>query len=162
LPDPALTATQLSKEIPVKHFSRVLACTDFSEPGNRAIEAAMDVLDEDTTLLLTHVLETLPVPNPMYAHYSPSEWDQDTVSKAEAEARRALQALVPKKKAGARVELMVGHGRTVHEILRIAEEHGIDLILVGTHGRSGLEHLLLGSVAERVVRHAKCSVLMVR
>jgi nucleotide-binding universal stress UspA family protein len=147
----------------VKRFSRVLVCTDFSDPGNRAVEAALELFGgREPTLMFAHVLETLPVPNPMYAHYSPSEWDSRSLSKARSKARRALKALVPEKKGGAAVEVVVGHGMPVPEILRIAEEKQADLIVVGTHGRTRLEHLLLGSVAERVVRHAQCGVLLVR
>jgi nucleotide-binding universal stress UspA family protein len=53
-------------------------------------------------------------------------------------------------------------GRPFEEIVRFAKEHQIDLIVIGSHGRRGLSHLLLGSVAERVVRIAGCPVLTVR
>lgn len=56
----------------------------------------------------------------------------------------------------------VSHGRPAAEILRIAEKLGTDMIVMGTHGRSGLAHLLIGSVAEKVVRHAHCPVVCVK
>lgn len=150
----------------MKRFARILACTDFSETGNRAIEAAFRIaLQGRMTVVLAHVLDALPIPNPMYAHYYPAElWDPQSLGKAETETRRALKALVPKRARsnGPSIKILVGHGPVVDEILRIAEESNADLILVGTHGRGRLGHLLLGSVAERVVRVAPCSVLVVR
>ena len=59
------------------------------------------------------------------------------------------------------VELVATHGQIVDEILRLAEESHADLNVLGTHGRGGLGHLILGSVAERVVRLARCPVLTV-
>ena len=60
------------------------------------------------------------------------------------------------------VETLVVWGSPPVEICRIAQERHVDLIIMGTHGRTALAHLLIGSVAERVVRHAPCSVLIVR
>jgi nucleotide-binding universal stress UspA family protein len=60
----------------------------------------------------------------------------------------------------ARVHVVIGD--PAHEIIRLAERAGIDLIVMGTHGRTGLTHLLLGSVSEKVLRRAPCAVLTVR
>ena len=67
----------------------------------------------------------------------------------------AVQALVPMK-------TLVVWGTPAAEICRVAKEHAIDLIVMSTQGRTGLAHILLGSVAERVVRHAPCAVLILR
>jgi nucleotide-binding universal stress UspA family protein len=143
-----------------------MACTDFSGPGDRAVEVAFGLsLDTDAAVVLCHVVDALNIPNPMYAHYYRSDdWSPEVQAEAESEARRALEALVPDeaKKNRDRVELAVGHGRPIDEVVRIAEEHDIELIIVGTQGHSAIAHLLLGSVAERIVRHAPCSVLLVR
>ena len=115
--------------------------------------------------MLAHVVDVLPVPNPMYAHYYPSDdWHPESHAQAEAEARRALETLAGKQAESSRIphEILVGYGQPVDEILRLAEENQADLIVVGTHGHSGLRHLLLGSVAERIVLRASCSVLLVR
>lgn len=147
-------------------FLRILACTDFSEPGNRAVKAAFGLCsDSISRVIITHILDAPPVPNPMYANYYPSKmWDPDNMAKAEAEARRGLQKIIPVKaeQAGIAVELVLGHGQPVDEILRIAEAKNADIVVVGTMGRTGLSHLLIGSVAERVVRLAKSPVLVVR
>jgi nucleotide-binding universal stress UspA family protein len=60
------------------------------------------------------------------------------------------------------LESKVGVGKPAEEILRVAREEGVDLIVMGTHGHSGLRHLLLGSVAEEVTRHASCPVFTIR
>ena len=70
-------------------------------------------------------------------------------------ARKDLQGTVP-------VAVKVAVGKPPEEILRVAREEGVDLIVMGTHGRTGLPHLLLGSVAETVVRMAPCPVFTVR
>ncbi len=82
---------------------------------------------------------------------------------AEAATRAALRAyLEPVQAAGLSGEVVMVHGQPWQEIIDIARKHKATLIVMGTHGRTGLQHLLLGSVAERVVRHAPCSVLTVR
>lgn len=67
--------------------------------------------------------------------------------------------LVPKS---VRVTSLVGRGRAADVIVNTAEEKGVDLIVLSTHGHTGLNRLLMGSVAEHVVRHAKCPVYVVR
>lgn len=65
---------------------------------------------------------------------------------------------------GRRVEAsyVVRTGNPYHEILEEADEQGVDLIVVATHGHSGVEHMLFGSTADRIVRHARCPVLTIR
>lgn len=63
---------------------------------------------------------------------------------------------------GMKVDLKVRIGRPYHEIVRAAQELDADLIIISTHGHTGLKHALLGSTAERVVRHAACPVLTIR
>ena len=79
------------------------------------------------------------------------------------EARRILQAVVDAgARAGVPVDTRIVTGIPFDEIVRIGKELSADLIIMGTHGRTGVSHLLLGSVAEKVVRRAPCPVLTVR
>jgi universal stress protein A len=78
----------------------------------------------------------------------------------QAEAESRLQTLAAGQSVA--VETLVVWGSPPVEICRIAQERRVDLIVMGTHGRTGLAHLFIGSVAERVVRYAPCSVLIVR
>jgi nucleotide-binding universal stress UspA family protein len=83
----------------------------------------------------------------------------DLIDRASTElqdfAQRYLKEPLP-------LEIKVGVGKPAEEILRVAGEEGVDLIVMGTHGHTGLRHLLLGSVAEEVTRHAPCPVFTIR
>ncbi len=85
-----------------------------------------------------------------------AEWESEL-----AEARKEL-ATTAAPLAGVEVEEVVEVGDAADVICRVAERFGVDVIVVGSHGRSGLGRLFLGSVSEHVVRHAPCPVLVVR
>lgn len=117
----------------------VLAATDFSEIGDDAVRAARHHAERfGARLHLLHVLET---------------GEGDAVQHL-ARLSEGLGATVP-------VLVRVPAGDPAAEIARYAREHGVDLIVVGTHGRTGMSRALLGSVAERVIRTAPCPVLAV-
>ena len=79
----------------------------------------------------------------------------------EAECLRRLEAIAREKLAGVSHEIFVASGNAAPEILNLAAERDIDLIVMGTHGRTGVKHFLLGSVAERVVRESPVPVLTI-
>ena len=141
----------------------VVVSTDFSDSGDAAIPHAFRFAkDPGARVVLVHVLDARPTPNPLYAHYYPIPTPEQT-RQAEATAREALRARIPAELRGeGRVETQVGQGAPAAEILRIAAERQASLIVIATHGRTGLERLALGSVAERVIRAAPCPVLVVR
>ena len=147
-------------------FKRVLVTTDFSDPGDAAIGHAFRVgADHDAEVVLCHVIEIPPTPSPLYAHYTPSElFKPEQRRLAEEQARKALLERVPKDPPLSRVKhrAHVTHGEPIAEILRLAQEEHADLLVIATHGRTGLKHFFLGSVVERVIRHAHCPVLVVR
>ena len=88
--------------------------------------------------------------------------DAALVEELQENARRDMEGLFDEKwKAAPRYVVAVSVGTPVFEILRYAKEQDINLIVLGTLGRTGLSHLLLGSVAENVVRKAHCPVLIV-
>ena len=79
------------------------------------------------------------------------------------EARRRLKTFVPAEEAqGLDWETVIRQGEPFLEVIRFAKEQDVDLIVIGTHGRSGFEHIVFGSTAEKVVRKAPCPVLSVR
>jgi universal stress protein A len=143
-------------------FRTLLVPTDFSEVGNAAVPTAFLLArSQGASVVLAHVLEGEEPPNPLYAHYHPTPSPEQR-RELEASARDALAALVPACFETVPHEVAVRRGSVVGELCRLAAERDVSLIAIASHGRTGLAHLLLGSVAERVVRHAPCSVLVLR
>lgn len=143
-------------------LKRILLPTDFSEYSKTAINYACAFADQfGAELHLLHVLQDLValVPEPELAIPPPGDYLKELQESCE----RALdQLLDPAWEAEHKVVRATRQGPPFLEIVRYAKEEDIDLIVIGTHGRSGLAHVLLGSVAERVVRKAPCPVLTVR
>ena len=144
-------------------FTRILVPTDFSATADLALTQARDLAEAfGASLHLLHVFEdpyTAAAYAPeVFATISP-EYRDAALADAARQLDERLDAAGRKELSGT-TDLVVGP--PAREIVRFAASHGIDLIVMGTHGRSGLAHLLLGSVAERVVRTAPCAVLTVR
>jgi universal stress protein A len=149
-----------------ENFRKILVTTDFSEAGDHAVAHAFRLAaDHGAEVVLCHVFEMIVAPNPLYAQYYPTDLLSPEVrERAEIDARNALLERVPKSGPLVAVphSTVIAHGTPSEEIIRLAQQEGADLIVIATHGRTGLRHLLLGSVAERVVRQASCPVLVVR
>ena len=149
-----------------ENFTRILVSTDFSEAGDHAIAHAFRMAaDHAAHVVLCHVIEPIVAPNPLYAQYYPGELLTPEIrERAERDAEQALRDRVPQDAPLAKVPhtTTIGHGTPAEEIMRIAEQQHVDLIVIATHGHTGLKHLFLGSVAERVIRHVHCPVLVVR
>ena len=138
---------------------RILYPTDFSENAAAAWPYALRMAEQmGATLLLLHVTPG-PYPAPE-TFLAPEQWAGIfAAQRKEAEAQlKALASTAP----GVKVEILVGRGVPFLEITRVAADQKADLIVMGTHGRTGLAHALIGSVAERVVRMAPVPVLTVR
>ncbi len=149
-----------------ERFQRILVTTDFSAAGDHAVAHAFRLAaDHGAEVLLCHVIETVVAPNPLYAHYYPAEvLSPESRARTEQDAREALLARAPQEGplAGVARSTVVTHGIPADEIIRVAKEREVDLIVIATHGRTGLKHLFMGSTAERVIRHVHCPVLVVR
>lgn len=140
----------------------ILAPTDFSEHSQSALKYACGLAEKfGAKLHLLHVLaEVVAVgPDPMIAPVLPPVYYQEN----EKESRDALaRVLDPAWGTPTGVETSVRWGSPVDVIIDHATNNAIDLIVIATHGRTGLSHVLLGSVAERIVREAPCPVLTIR
>jgi len=143
-------------------FRRILVPTDFSEVSTSAVRCASAVAAAfDASLTLVHVAEDL-VEASLTAGAG-TAWSEAPQARAEAEARARLDALCASPELqGRRVECELLVGSPIPRILEYAEHHGFDLIVMGTHGRRAIARMLLGSVAESVVRTSPCPVLTVR
>jgi nucleotide-binding universal stress UspA family protein len=139
---------------------RFLIPVDFSEYANQAVEYAIGLASKlGARLTLLHVIQPLPLAGVDMGVTLPYTYIQDL----EAEITNSMQAYLERvTAAGLEGEIAVVHGVPFQEILETAKTQQVDLIVMGTHGRTGLEHVFLGSVAEKVVRLAPCPVLVVR
>jgi nucleotide-binding universal stress UspA family protein len=141
-------------------MKRIVVATDFSDLSAEAIETAVAFARESGALLdLVHVAAetTYPVPPPMDMLRMPID-----LASAVSQASTRLAGEEDRVRArGVACEGNVLVGRADAEIVDHADKTHSDLIILGTHGRSGLPHVFLGSVAEKVVQHAHCPVLTV-
>lgn len=139
---------------------RILFPTDFSEHSRAAIPHLLHWRDlEGAEVHLVHVLESGAMLSDFtWVDYAP----RDLQAQRDTRARLDLEELRDELGLPADTPLHVLHGAPFDEITLYARENEIDLIVMATHGRTGLSHLLVGSTAERVVRHATCPVLTVR
>jgi nucleotide-binding universal stress UspA family protein len=130
----------------------ILYPTDFSAPSEQAFSVACALArEQDARLIVVHVAAEPPAVYSGVLMAPPPASDLD-----EVQARlEAIQA------PGVQVEYRLEFGHPAATICRLAAQLGCDLIVMGTHGRSGLHHVLLGSVAEQVVRRACCPVLTI-
>lgn len=139
----------------------ILAPTDFSDFSKQVLKNALDLAQTfDAKLLLLHVIE---LPSYPIEGLVPSSLGANLLDDLERQARDELAGVLPEAQSTkVDVARRVVVGTPYRKILEIAEEAKTDLIIMATHGRTGLSHLVMGSVAERVVRTAPCPVLTIR
>ena len=146
----------------MRRFRRILHATDFSTASAPAFARALALArQERAELRLVHVM------TPPAMFLEDSYLSARTFRELQSRARRAVEdrlarLLVRARRAGVRAGADVREGLPADEILRAARRRRADLIVVGTHGRSGFARAVLGSVAARVVTLARCPVLTVR
>jgi nucleotide-binding universal stress UspA family protein len=133
---------------------------DFSEHSLHALDYAIELAGKlYARLTLLHVIQSLPVGGADMGVTLPYAY----IENLEAELRRSLESYRERITArGLLSDSVIVHGVPFQEIIEIAKARQVDLIIMGTHGRTGLLHVLLGSVAEKVVRLAPCPVLVTR
>lgn len=143
-------------------FRRILHASDFSPASRPAFRRALDLARANRArLTLVHVYS--PVIPMMGEGYAPAQVYDKWFADVRADAERRLGRLVAQaKKRGVRAKGLVLEGIPHERIVRAARSTRADLIVLGTHGRTGLGRLFLGSVAARVVTLAPCPVLTVR
>jgi len=143
-------------------LQKILTPTDFSEFSQHALRYACEFTGRfSAELHLLHVIdESLTMPDPLMGAPVSDVELRDLQRNAEAAIEKLPEAdWLDADRIAARV---IQIGTPFVEIVRYARQHDIDLIVMGTHGRTGLSHALVGSTAERVVRKAPCPVLTIR
>ena len=138
----------------------VLVPIDFSTTADRALAYAVALAQQlQARLTLLHVLDLTPVTMDEMTPGMTATYLDDL----ETDAQHLLQASRERvQRVGLQAESLLVQGTPTQTIVDTASEQGVDLIIMGTHGRTGLAHVFLGSVAEHVVRQGPCPVLVVR
>ena len=141
----------------------ILLPTDFSDCANYALSYAASLARTfGASIICVHVIEPM-VPTVGYSGMTEPLPIADITDQLEYSAERELPKLAEREEcAGLEVEEVIVHGEAASEIVRAAKERNVDLIVVSSHGRTGLGRILFGSTAEAVVRHASCPVLVVK
>jgi nucleotide-binding universal stress UspA family protein len=151
-------------------LSRILTATDLSKQSGFALEwAAYLAQCMKADLVLIHVIseEEGKIMEEIIGEGAvvqiPKGIRQNVVEDRQKKMREQYDMVVSREiKASLKMEEMIRIGVPFLEIIRAAKEKDVDLIVLGTHGRSGLSHVLIGSVAEKVVHHAHCGVLTIK
>ncbi len=143
------------------YLRKILVTTDLSEFSLAALEhAASFGLLYGSSLYCLHVLDAIP---PLFALRGRETDGRSLREKAEETALKSLQEFVAGNiNPETRLTLTVRSGEPAHTICKFAREEGMDMIVMATHGRTGLKHVVMGSVAEKVVRLADVPVLTVK
>ncbi len=142
-------------------IKKILFPTDFSEGAKNAMPYAVDMAKTyGAKLCLLHVIYDIATASGL--HVPHSSVDQ-MYSELQTTAQKELERFGMREREGLKdVEYFIKRGVPYEEILTFAKDNNIDLIVIGTHGRKGLDRVLFGSTAERVVRNSSCPVLTVR
>ena len=144
-------------------IKKIAFCTDFSENADQAFDLAFDLTQKyQAQLLLIHVVPPLVFPSPVMEDFiseqASLQFSEDAIQRAMEQIEKNYLGKMGDYK-NALVRVLSGHPAS--EILNFVDQEKVDLVVMGTHGFTGLAHFFLGSTAEKVVRRAECSVLTV-
>ena len=144
-------------------IKKILCPTDFSENSEHAMKYALTLaMLSQAELELFHVVEPITYPQSTEL-FEPVLDEVELTMKMGAAFQKQLEDQVATlKEEYPKIEGKIVTGNTFLEIIQVARDENVDMIVMGTHGRTGLAHVLIGSVAERVVREAPCPVLTVK
>lgn len=141
----------------------ILLPTDFSECASHALSFATSLARVfKASIICVHVVEPV-VPTVGYTGITEPLPIADISEQLEDSATRELPKIAECEECtGLDIEEIIAHGDAAAEIVRVAKERNVDLIVISSHGRTGLGRILFGSTAEEIVRHATCPVLVVK
>ena len=155
---PVLTVHQAPRG--AASFTRILVPTDFSAPSDAALDCARHFqLRFGASIHLLHVLEDEPIAGMFASEVFVTESSAARAARLRDARERLSHRVSAADRVSGRVTSEILLGPAARTIVDYAGDNGFDLILMGTHGRTGLAHLLMGSVAERVIRGAACPVM---
>jgi len=143
-------------------YKKVLFCTDFSENSDYAFDFAFGIAKRDEGLL--YILHVLPDnPHQEFAERYIGKEDLEKIRKSVWEDldNKYREHYVKKIEIGIKFEIVTKSGREDDEILKFARQEKVDILVMGTHGRTGIEHVFFGSVVEKVLRHSPFPVFII-
>jgi universal stress protein A len=146
----------------VKRIRKILYATDYSKASDRALEEAINLAKQNKAeLLVVHVLE--PIPYGGGEEFGGAELYARLEDAAKREAQTSMAKLMRRvQRSKAKAKSLLLRGSAHDQIVRAAKNKKIDMIVIGTHGRTGLSKFFMGSVAAKVVSAATCPVVTVR
>ena len=143
------------------NIHKILAQTDISQHSNKALGYARTLAEQwGAELHLLNVVE--PTVFPTEGGLAPMGLMNLDTELTDASQHSIEELAKHPELSGVKIVTATVHGRASNAIIDYAAEHGIDLVVIATHGRTGLEHLIFGSTAERVIRECPCPVLTIR
>ena len=146
----------------MKTIKRILYATDFSKSSARALDEAISLAQQNKAeLLAVHVIE--PVPYAAGEEFASAEIYTKIEEVTDRQAKAAMAKLMQRlKKANVKAQSLLLRGSAHDQIVKAAKSKKADMIVIGTHGRTGLSKLFMGSVAGKVISSATCPVVTVR
>jgi len=143
-------------------YKKVLFCTDFSEGSDYAFQFAFGIAKRDKGLL--YILHVIP-DNP-YQKYAETYMTKEDLGKKQKDIEKGVknqyeEHYVKKMENGTKFRIVTKSGREAEEIIKFSKNEKVDIIVMGTHGRTGIEHVFLGSVAEKVIRRSPFPVFII-
>jgi nucleotide-binding universal stress UspA family protein len=142
-------------------FEKILYPTDFSDVSKKALDYIRQLKEAGTKeVVVLHVIDEREI-DAIFQHAAVRF--EDIVRSIRAEARKKMDAIERElKKDGLTVKVRIERGIPFRDILRVEEEEGVSAIVIGSHGKSNIKEMLLGSVSEKVIRKSKKPVLVVK
>ncbi len=144
-------------------FKKILFCTDFSEDSHWAFTYALDLAKTyNANLLIFHVTPEPVHPEQLSLYLPPEKLEELKISQKKEIDQKLKTHYVKKMGRFKKYQIFLKEGEPFLEIIQKAKKDSADLIVMGTHGRTGLDHVIFGSTAEKVVRKSSCPVLTIR
>jgi len=143
-------------------YKKVLFCTDFSKISDCAFDYAFGIAKRDEAVL--YILNV--TPPPIQPYFMDAYLSKEQLDKIEADQQRYLEKMFNDKylnhiKDKTKVKIVTESGREDDKIIEFVQKEKIDILVIGTHGRTGIEHAFLGSVAEKVIRRSPIPVFVI-
>ena len=143
-------------------YKKVLFCTDFSKISDCAFDYAFGIAKRDEGVLyILHVIPPTPQPYNLERHLTKKQLDKITANLQEDREKMFNDKYLNHIKDKTKVKIVTESGREDDKILEFVQKEKIDILVIGTHGRTGIEHVFLGSVAEKVIRRSPIPVFVI-